>query len=257
VLFLLYVYITCFTFGVLYSIVSAIFGSLGGGDHGGIDDVGIDSGEIMHGSIDHGSIDLAEAESDVNSYAADGDTDTPSPLNPTVLFSSIAAFGAIGLIGKLGFSMTDLASALMSLACAGIVGTVMFFGVVKLIYSSQSNTRFSINDTIGLDAEVNIPIPAEGLGEIVCIINGMRHTMAAKSYDSVSIGRNETVKIRKIAGNVAIVSRKINIYEYTFDEAGTIQTNETENGIMQNDKADAGNEVTEVKNKDMQKEEKN
>lgn len=208
---MLYVYIGCFTFGVLYSIVSAIFGSHGF-DHGGID----------HGGIGHTGLDLSEGGGGANSHATGGDADMPSPLNPTVLFSSLAAFGAVGLIGKLGFSMSDLPSALMALACAGIVGAAMFFGVIKLIYGSQSNTGFSLNDTIGLDAEVNIPIPAEGLGEIVCIINGMRHTMSAKSRDAAGISQGETVRIKEIAGNVAIVGRKINASEYDFNEIDEI-----------------------------------
>lgn len=66
-----YIYIGCLTFGVLYSIISAVFGSHGF-DHGGLHHAGID----IHGD-------------------ADG-ADLPSPFNPIVIASAIATFGEIG-----------------------------------------------------------------------------------------------------------------------------------------------------------------
>lgn len=182
---MLYVYIGCLSFGVVYALVSAVLGG-----HG------FDHGVDGHGGLDgHG-----------------GDTaDMPSPLNPLVLASAIATFGAVGIISKLGFSMGDMASSILSLGFAGLVGAAVFFGVVRLMYNSQSNSLYSQEELIGIMAEVITPLPEKGLGEIACSINGMRYTYTARSVNGSPISRGEMVCIRNIAGNIAEVAPKVSI----------------------------------------------
>lgn len=195
---MLYVFIGCLTFGVAFSIMSLVFGSSGQGD-GGLDIDGLDGLDIDGGV-------------DVNNAGVDS-ADAPSPLNPLVLSSAITGFGAIGLIAKTGFALGDLESTVISLGFAGVVGLAMFYGVVKFMYNSQSNTVFSLSDLINIEAEVLTPIPKNGLGEISYSINGMRHTISAKSSDGEAILRGSTVIIREVSGNVAIVQRKISLDE--------------------------------------------
>ncbi len=177
---MLYLYIGCFTFGAAYSILSLLLGGHSA-DHGGVDHA-------------HGS-----------------DSDLPSPLNPIVIASAVTAFGAVGLISKLAFKMGDLLSSVFALGFAGMVGAAIFFGIVKLMYGSQSDSTFSQNDLVGMDAEVTIPIPYKGMGEIVCSINGTRYNMAARDAEGGEIQRGEPVKIKEIAGNTAVVGKKITI----------------------------------------------
>lgn len=195
---MLYVYILFLTVGVAYSAVSAIFGSHGF-DHGSLD----------HGSLDHGG-------ADVNHSA-----DVPSPFNPLVIASAIATFGGIGLIGKLGFRMSDLTSAIVAVGLAGIIGAIMFFGVVKLMYSSQSDSSFSLADLPGMEAEVFTPIPADGMGEITYTINGMRCSLPATSYNGENIAKGVIVSIKEIASGIASVSSKISIEQYNYQEEMT------------------------------------
>lgn len=177
---MLYLYIGCFTFGAAYSIFSLLLGGHSA-DHGGVDHV-------------HGA-----------------DSDLPSPLNPIVIASAVTAFGAVGLISKLAFKMGDLLSSVFALGFAGIVGAAIFFGIVKLMYGSQSDSTFSQNDLVGMDAEVTIPIPCKGMGEIACSVNGTRYSMAARDAEGGEIQRGEPVKIKEIAGNTAVVGKKITI----------------------------------------------
>lgn len=225
---MLYVYVGCLTFGIIYSLVSALLGSHGfdgdGADHSGLDIHcdGIDHGglDIHCDGVDHGGFDIhidgvEHGCLDVhNDAGVDSDVDTPSPFSPVVIASAITAFGAMGLIGKIGFKMSDFVSALVSLGIAGAVGAAIFFGIVKVMYNSQSNSTYSQNDVIGFDAEVITPIPSSGLGEIVYVINGVRYNLAAKSADSEGIGRGEIVKIRNILSNVAIVVPKMTLEDY-------------------------------------------
>lgn len=178
---MLYVYIACLTFGVLYAIVASFLGSEGF-DDGSMD--GHDGGDAA---------------------------DVPSPFNPLVIASAIAAFGAVGIIGKMGLGMGDMPSSLLALTFAGIVGAAMFFGVVKLMYSSQSNSTFSLSSMEGADAQVITPIPEKGMGEIALAVNGVRYNFSARSYENKAIGRGETVRIKEMSGNTAIVTHKISI----------------------------------------------
>ena len=76
---MLYVYIGCLTFGLIYSVVSALLGSHGfdhgAGDAGGAHGISLDSHD--------GSIDSA---------------DVPSPFNPLVMASAIVSLGFAGAI---------------------------------------------------------------------------------------------------------------------------------------------------------------
>ena len=212
---MLYVYIACFAFGILYSLGSLLLGS-DGFDGDGIDNGGFDISD----GIDSGNLDIqldgaVQGDLDVHTdITTDADVDTPSPFSPIVIASAITTFGAVGLIGKLAFRMSDVTSVVVSLGFAGVIGAAIFFGIVKFMYSSQSNSMYSQNDIIGFDAEVITPVPANGLGEIAYVINGSRYNLTAKSANGEKIERGETVKIRDVSGNVAIVTRKMTLEDY-------------------------------------------
>lgn len=200
---MLYVYIVCLVFGVGYSVVSAVFGSHGL-DHGG----GLEHG----GGFDHSGFDHAGG---TEGHQAADNGNMPSPFNPLVIASAITAFGAIGLIGKAGFSWSDFFSAVIALGFAGAIGAAMFFGIVKVMYNQQSNSVFSLEQLEGIEAEVITPVPEKGLGEITYVINGMRSSLSAKSLGNVQIQRGRKVIIREVAGNYAVVQEKITVDDLT------------------------------------------
>lgn len=178
---MLYVYIGCLSFGLIYSIVAAVAGGHGFG----------------HGDMDHGM-----------HHSGGNDADAPSFFNPLVIASAITTFGAAGLIGKMGFEMGDMLSSVLAVAFSGLVGTAVFFGVVKLMYESQSNSTFSWEDLIETDAEISIPIPKNGFGEISYTMNGVRNSMPAKAICGDEFARGSVVVIKEINGNIAFIDRK-------------------------------------------------
>lgn len=180
-----YVYVGCLLFGILFSLV----------------------GFLLDG---HGF--------DFDGVHVDGGGDGPGIFSPLVITSSITVFGGTGIVSMVGLKMGGLSSAITSLTFAAIIGATIFFGVVRLAYNSQSNSTFSQNDLVGLDCEVVTPIPAKGVGEIVYVINGQRHSLPAKSTCSDTIGKGEVVCIKEVTGNAAIVSRKVTIQEVYLDE---------------------------------------
>ena len=238
--FLLYVFIGCFAFGVFYSVISLVLGGHGADhsiDHGGFD-LQHDGLDLQHGGgfdLQHGGgLDLQhDGVADVNH---DGDSaDSPSLFSPIVIASAITAFGAVGLIAMKGFGMSGLLSTIVALAFAGVIGAAIFFGIVKFMYGSQSNSVFSLEDVIGSEAEVLTPIPVMGLGEIAYVINGIRCTLPARTSEGESIKRGTTVIIRGIAGSEAIVQQKLTLDDIDLDSS------EHENADIEKPRSDAGN----------------
>lgn len=209
--FLLYVFIGCLAFGTFYSIISLV---LGGGD--------------FDHSIDHGG---GGVDVDHGVDSADG----PSLFNPLVISSAITAFGAVGLAAMKGFGMSGLLSTVVALAFAGVIGAAIFFGIVKFMYGSQSNSDFSLNDLIDTEAEILTPIPKDGLGEIAYVANGIRYTLSARSLEGESVKRGAKVVIRGIAGSEAIVQQKLTLEDID------LFNNEHEEGEIEKPRSDAGN----------------
>ena len=235
--FLLYVFIGCLAFGTFYSIVSLVLGGHGFDhslDHGGGFDVQHGGFDVQHGGFDvqHGGIDVQH--DGIVDHGGDS-ADSPSLFNPLVIASAITAFGAVGLAAMKGFGMSGLLSTIVALAFAGAIGAAIFFGIVKFMYGSQSNSIFSLNDLIGTEAEVLTPIPKAGLGEIAYTMNGIRYTLSARCQEGESVQRGVTVVIREIAGSAAIVQRKL-----TLDDI-SLYNEEHEKRENEKPRSDAGN----------------
>ena len=112
--------------------------------------------------------------------------------------------------------MNDLWSTILALGFAGVIGAGIFFGIVKFMFNSQSNSVFSLEDLVETEAEVLTPIPANGLGEIAYVINGVRCTLSARSMEGISIERGSAVIIREIASNAAVVQQKLTLDDIEF-----------------------------------------
>ncbi|HEX2945097.1 MAG TPA: hypothetical protein VHT96_04005 [Clostridia bacterium] len=227
------------------------------GDHGGDHGVGHAGGADHIGSFDHaGGLDhavgmdhaggfdhaagagaghVADAGHTAGAQHASDSSDTPSPFNPLVIASAISTFGAVGIISMKGFGISGLMSTIISLGVAGAIGAALFFGIVKFMYGSQSNSIYSLDELAGTEAEVITPVPEKGLGEIAYVANGIRYTQSARSMEGSPIKRGAAVIIREIAGNVAVVQQKL-----TLDDI-EINYEEQENKENGKPRRDAGN----------------
>lgn len=184
-------YFICLTFGVVYSIFYAIFGSHGVEGHGG--DIHVDT----HSADTH---------------------EGPSIFSPVVLASALSAFGGAGLVGDKGFGFGTIFTLLFALSISLCIGTAVFYGVVKVLYNSQSDSNFSEEDLRDIEAEVIIPIPEKGLGEIAFVAGGTRTTMPAHSTENTAIDNGTVVMIRNIENKIAYVSKKIIIDDLINEE---------------------------------------
>lgn len=65
-----------------------------------------------------------------------------------------------------------------------------------------------MNELVGSTAEVTVPIPEGGVGEIAYVAMGERHTATARSNDGRAIARGAVVEINALAGTAMIVKSK-------------------------------------------------
>lgn len=225
---------------MFYAVISFILGGLSdqGGDSIGIDhdiDIGVSvdaDGIEVDGDFDIGAdappdMDIAagaEADpaADVQLSDAPDTAGSPSPFSPLVLASAITTFGAVGLISMKGFGLSGLASTFVALGFAGAMGAAIFYGIVKFMYGSQSNSVFSLEDLVGYEAEVITSVPTKGLGEIAYTVKGVRGTLSARSLEGTEIRRGAVVIIREIAGNAAVVQQKLTIDDVELSD-GTLK----------------------------------
>lgn len=175
---MLYFYIGCLAFGFIYSIVSLFIGHDGSVDH------------VGHSGFDHSSTQGHEQG------------DSPSILNPVVIASALTAFGACGTASTAGFGFSFFPALFTSIGFAGIIGTVIFYGVVRMMYRAQSDSTFSMEDLPGCEVEIITPVPEKGVGEVVFYMSGERHNLPAKSLFGESFVRGEKAIVHKIEGGI-------------------------------------------------------
>jgi len=230
---MVYAFLACFAFGFFYSVLSFIIGGLSGGggsaDVGGLDagdlaggegvgaglDAGIDAG--LDAGIDAGldagldagadaTLAGADAGPAQQAHAGGSEGAGPSPFNSLVISSFITVFGAVGLICDGGLSMGWFLSTAIALVTAAAVGAIVFFLVVRVLHGSQSDSSYSLGQIAGVRGKVITAVPAGGLGEVACVVNGTRCSYPASSAEGLPIRQGREVLVVKMERNVAIVS---------------------------------------------------
>lgn len=140
---------------------------------------------------------------------ADGTSDNEvpgvTPFSPLFLSILLASFGALGLLFIRGFALPASLAAM----AAGIIGIVIAWGVsrtfIAVFVSSQTNSLAESFKTVGTEAEVTIPIPQGGTGEVAYVLAGKRLTAPASSEDGMPIEQGRRVVITGMRGTTFLV----------------------------------------------------
>ena len=174
------VFIAIAAFGLVFLVVSLLFGELlndlgFGGDGGGPDG---------HGFIDTRSV--------------------------AVFLTAFGGFGAIAVRSGLGV----VPSALLGLA-SGLVlgGAVALFG--RFLYSQQSTSSVSGSQLVGRTAQVTVTIPAGGVGQVSCRIGEERVEKIARAREGEELKSGALVLIEEFTGDSVIVSPGAGSESYT------------------------------------------
>ena len=177
-----FIYAVCLGVGLVFTIISAIFGELFGGH-----DVG-HGGEVGTGGH-------AEAGFD------DSGVPGVSPLSPTGIACFLVAFGALGLIfSKIPAISSPMISAPLSVVGAIGIAAGVFWVLHKLFSTAESSSESHVATLLGQTATVITPIPPNGVGEIAYVQSGTRYTAPARHEKNEPVPNGQTVKITRIVG---------------------------------------------------------
>lgn len=185
------VYLICFFLGLGFAIISGLLsgvfsGAEGAGDMGG--DVGGDFG--------------GDAGGDVAGHEV-----AFSPLSPVVLAMFIASFGGAGIILKMVMGWPLFAHVPVAAVSGFVIAGITFYVFYKVFQLTQGSSHSRAVDAIGLEAQVTVPIPNNGLGQIAYTQKGMRFTNQAQSSDGKELPVGLAVRIVKRVGNTFIVEK--------------------------------------------------
>ncbi|RJG20653.1 DUF1449 family protein [Paenibacillus thiaminolyticus] len=159
-----------FIFGILYSVVTLIFG------------------EIL-------------------SHAFDSIFGEGLPfLQPTVLVSGLTAFGAIGILLNRYTAWQSTLILVVAIAGALVVCLLMYFLYIRPMHNTESSIGFSIQDLVGKVGEVSISIPSVGYGEVTLRIGAGLTNQIAASFDKDNIPSGTTVVVINVAEDTLYVS---------------------------------------------------
>jgi hypothetical protein len=222
------VFLGCFLFGAVFTLASAVLGHAGHGGHGGHSNGSgashahvPDAGHAPAHVPAHG-----HADPYAHGHAADGPHAQTHPI-PLLNFTSLVAFltwfGAAGY-AALQFAGWPLAGALVAGVVAGLAGAfliALFLGRVMAGERVMDARQYRLPGTL---ARVTIGIPAQGVGEIVFVKEGVRRSEAARSRSGRPIARDAQVVILEYGKGVAAVQP----WEELLEESGRPEKQRTE-----------------------------
>ena len=119
---------------------------------------------------------------------------------------SAAVFGAAGLFLLLVLRLQQATSVLIALGLGLIVGLLALAVLVYLPSRGNVWDPLIDFDAGGYRADVVIPIPANGLGEVTFRHDGERVNLGARSANGLPIGKGAVVVIERVTKHVAVVS---------------------------------------------------
>lgn len=180
------IYFVCFGVGLLFTLITAVFGHLFGGHDAHVD---LGTGGHAEAGFDH--------------------TGMPgiSPLSPTTIASFITAFGGFGMIfSKIEATQNPWISAPLSILIGIVVAAAVFAAFAKIFSATQSSSESRVATLAGQNATIITPIPENGVGEIAYVQMGTRYTAPARSENGKPVGNGQTVKIIRVVGTQFYVS---------------------------------------------------
>jgi len=182
-------FIGCFAFGLLFTVVTFLLGALGGtGAHG-----------VAHGPLNG----LTGAHAPADAHEASGHQ--VSPFSFSTLSAFLTWFGAAGYLltrySPLAALAVIAAALLFGLTGAAIVFTAIARYIVpRLTVLNPEDFRVQ-----GAIARVTSTIQPGGIGEIVYSLGGTRHADGARSETGELIERGTQVVVLRVDRGIAFV----------------------------------------------------
>lgn len=150
---------------------------------------------------------------DILSSALDGALDFLSLdgfpwLQPMTLVGGITVFGGAGLLLDAYTTLPMIGVVSAALLAAVVIGAGVYFLYVRPMQQTESSTGYSEQEMTGKLAEVQVPIPASGYGEVLLRMGpaGVTNRMAA-SFGGEPIEAGAKVVVVEVRDGELYVSK--------------------------------------------------
>jgi len=167
-IYLITLFTICFITGIIFAVLSFLFG------------------ELIHLDVTIGDFPI---------------------LSPTVISSFITVFGGCGLylLKTTHLHLTTILG--LSISLAVLLSLAMIFLVIYPLHKASVSNSKSQSDAIGLVAEVVTSFTGNQRGEIMFTISGSRVSGSASSKTNDSFPSGESVTIIDVAGSIYYVEK--------------------------------------------------
>ena len=174
------IYGICLGVGVLFTLISVVFGHFFGGTD-------------AHAEVGTGG----HVEAGLDTHGMPG----ISFFSPTVAASFLTAFGAFGLVfSHIELTRTVWASAPLAGVSGGIVAWLIFMFFNWMFGKTQSSSESHVGSLEGQIASIVTPIPQNAVGEIAYVQGGTRYTAPARTESGAPVGAGKPVRISRVVG---------------------------------------------------------
>ncbi|MFD0587949.1 protease [Paenibacillus sp. GCM10027627] len=167
-------FMACLIGGILYAVVSVIFGDW--------------LSQALDGVLDFLSI------------------DGPAFLQPMTLVGGITVFGGAGLLMSKYSGLSGALVLLFAFLIAVVASIAVFFLYVKPMENSENSIAFSIRSLEGSLGEVIVPIPESGYGEVLVKVGAGFTNQIASSFDKRTIPAGARIVVVEVVDGVLQVS---------------------------------------------------
>lgn len=197
------IYFSMLGVGFIYALIVLVAG--------GVHEIGAPDIDLDIGDVDVGGMHLGDVGGHIEVGHAPsfdhGDVGV-TPLSPITIASFVTAFGAIGLVATQLFAVNARFSLVWAAVGALTIAIIVHFAFGYFLIAPQGTTQITRRDIIGATAEVTVPIPDDGVGQVAYTAQGGRVTSSARSADGSSIKRGTAVVIEDMVGSAVIVRGK-------------------------------------------------
>ncbi|HWR41921.1 protease [Sporomusa sp.] len=171
---MLEIYWGCLIFGVIFAVVTLLFG------------------DVLHSAL---------------SVSPEFSFDHLAWLQSMVVVGGITSFGGAGVLLTGYTELTGSEVIMLSLFAAIVLSVLVYFVYVKPMRNCENSSGFFITDLIGKTGEVIVLIPAGGFGEVLIRIGAGNTNQTAASHDKVELPAGTRVVVAEIREGVLYVCR--------------------------------------------------
>jgi hypothetical protein len=199
------VFIACFLFGLLFLVVAALLGSVGGHGSGhniGMHHVGV-SGHMEQAHVGHTH--LVHPTTSANQSSGHGNT-VLTYLNPTSIVLFLLGFGFFGYVFHNNTTLALPLSIALAVASGLIIAGLLLALIGRVFGDSEGATVQDVSDRTGLLGKVSMTIPENSLGEVIYVSpGGMRKSIPARTLDGRRLERDQEVVVVNYQRGIAEV----------------------------------------------------